>query len=76
MYSTNTKTDAETVTMDELIKIRGNVSIPIVVIGGINKNTVSEFKNRGIDGIAVVSAIVSENDVENAARSLKKMFIG
>jgi thiamine-phosphate pyrophosphorylase len=74
MFATGTKTDAVLVTMNELKKIRAAVSLPIVVIGGINKNTVSQFVDMGIDGIAVISAIISEKDIALAARQLKKLF--
>ncbi len=74
MYATGTKNDAEIVTIDELDSIRRAVRIPIVVIGGINKKTIPNFKHRGIDGIAVVSAIVAQPDVENAARELLEMW--
>lgn len=74
MYSTDTKTDARPVTMEELKKIRTNVDIPIVVIGGINMNTLGNFKNMGIDGLAVVSAIVAQPDVEKAAKDMYEAF--
>lgn len=74
MYSTSTKTDAEIVTMDELERIRRAVNIPIVVIGGINEKTIPNFKNKGIDGLAVVSAIVAKEDITEAAKNLLKLF--
>ena len=73
MFATDTKTDAKVVSMEELDRIRREVSIPIVVIGGINKTTLPDFIGKGIDRIAVVSAIVSQNDIESAARELKSM---
>ena len=74
MYATGTKTDAELVTLDELDRIRSKVDIPIVVLGGVNKTTIPNFKGRGIDGIAVVSAIVSQPDVKLAAGELLKLW--
>ena len=74
MYSTDTKTDARPFTMEELKEIRKNVDIPIVVIGGINMNTLGNFKNMGIDGLAVVSAIVAQPDVEKAAKDMYEAF--
>ena len=74
MYSRDTKTDARPVTMEELKEIRKNVDIPIVVIGGINMNTLGNFKNMGIDGLAVVSAIVAQPDVEKAAKDMYEAF--
>lgn len=74
MYATNTKTDAKIVTIDELKKIRNAVDIPIVVIGGINKNTLENFKGFGIDGLAVVSAVIAAHDIKSAASEIVSMF--
>lgn len=74
MFATGTKTDASIVIMEELEKIRQAVSIPIVVIGGINSRTLSQFKGKGIDGISVVSAIVAQPDPEAAARELLALW--
>ena len=74
MYATQTKTDADIVTMEELRRIRAAVNIPIVVIGGINKNTLGNFKEMGIDGLAVVSAVVAQADITAAAKELIQLF--
>ena len=74
MYATATKTDTRPVSMEELLKIRAAVKIPIVVIGGINKQTLGNFKGTGVDGLAVVSAIVAQPNPEAAARELLRMW--
>ena len=74
MFATGTKTDAAIVSMEELEAIRRAVSIPIVVIGGINRNTIPAFRGKGIDGAAVVSAIVAQPDPEAAARELLQLW--
>lgn len=74
MFATGTKTDAKLVSMETLEEIRARVKIPAVVIGGINKNTARLFKGKA-DGIAVVSAIVSQPDPERAARELKELWL-
>lgn len=74
MYATATKTDTRPVSMEELLKIRAAVKIPIVVIGGINQQTLGNFKGTGVDGLAVVSAIVAQPDPEAAARELLRMW--
>ena len=76
MFPTGTKTDAESVSMEELQKIRTAVSLPIVVIGGINKGNAGRFKPMGIDGLAVVSAIIAQSDIKAAAAELKDLFCG
>lgn len=76
MYATATKDDACIVTMDALRQIRQAVSLPIVVIGGINEQTAPHFRDTGVDGLAVVSAIVAKEDIEGAARTLIRRFRG
>ena len=74
MFPTGTKTDADSVSMEELQKIRTAVSLPVVVIGGINKGNTGRFKPMGIDGLAVVSAIIAQSDIKAAAAELKDLF--
>ncbi len=74
MFATNTKDDAEIVTIEELKQIREQVSVPIVVIGGINMHTLEQFKGYGIDGLAVVSAVMAAKDVKQAAADLVAAF--
>ncbi|WP_252226582.1 thiamine phosphate synthase [Clostridium sp. ZBS2] len=75
MYSTGTKKDATSTTMNELKKIMKKVSIPVVGIGGINKERVKDFKETNIDGLAIVSAIIAQKDIEKATRELKEEFL-
>lgn len=74
MYQTDTKTDAQTVTMEELKAIRSEVDVPIVVIGGINQKTMDNFKGMGIDGLAVVSAVIAADNIEQAAQDMAAAF--
>ena len=74
MYTTGTKKDADHTSMEELKKIRENVTIPIVVIGGINKENIVDFKNTGIDGLAIVSAIIAQKDILKSTSEIKKVF--
>ena len=74
MFSTGTKTDACLVSMDELRSIRLKVNLPIVVIGGISKRNAAGFKSTGIDGLAVVSAIIAQDDIVAAAAEMKRLF--
>lgn len=74
MFPTKTKTNARYVSKQELSQIRKAVSLPIVIIGGINKTTLYDFKGMGLDGIAVVSAVVAQPDVEAVAKDLYKSW--
>jgi len=75
MYATGTKKDANPTSMEELKKIRESVSLPIVVIGGISKERIKDFDGMGIDGLAIVSAIIAQKDIVEATRELKNIFI-
>ncbi|HEY5583907.1 MAG TPA: thiamine phosphate synthase [Ruminiclostridium sp.] len=74
LYSTNTKTDVNVISIRELIKIRKAVSLPIVGIGGINKGNAGKLSEIGIDGIAVVSAVIAQKDIKQAAKELIEIF--
>jgi len=75
MFATGTKSDADRTSMEELRRIRDAVSLPIVVIGGIDQTTVHTVQEIGIDGIAVASAIVAQPDPAKAARDLKRILL-
>ena len=47
------------------------MDIPVIAIGGITRENVIELKGTGICGIAVISAIFAQQDIEEAARTLK-----
>lgn len=74
MQPTGTKTDARLTAMPELAKIRARVALPIVVIGGIGPGNAFGFAQAGVDGLAVVSAIVAQPDITAAARALRAEF--
>ena len=72
MYPTGTKKDAIAVTPEALSAICQAVDIPVVAIGGVNKDRLEPLKGTGVDGVAVVSAIFAAEDIEKATRELKE----
>ncbi len=74
LFATNTKSDADVILQEKLVEIKKAVSIPIVGIGGINLQNAGEVAAAGIDGIAVVSAIISQKDIKGAAQELSSVF--
>ncbi|MFC7393893.1 thiamine phosphate synthase [Scopulibacillus cellulosilyticus] len=70
VFRTKTKGDATLIELDELTRIKEKVSIPVVAIGGITQDNVKELLDRNVDGVAVVSAILSQTDVKKAAEKL------
>ena len=76
MFPTGTKKNTRSVSMEGLAEIRRSVKIPIVVIGGVNEENCARFNGTGIEGLAVVSAIIARPDVKAAAARLKELFRG
>lgn len=72
VFKTNTKTDAKDLNMDTLKDICTSINIPVVAIGGIEKDNVDQLKGTHISGIAVVSAIMAQENISDAAKQLKK----
>ncbi len=73
MFSTSTKTDVNVLPTETLKAICHAVSIPVVAIGGINKTNIPKLSGTGVDGVALVSAIFSAEDIEKECRSLYKI---
>lgn len=79
MYPTDTKSDTSQVTVETLRDICRAVDIPVVAIGGIRADRIEPLKETGADGVAVVSAIFGQPDIEAAARGLREtaeMYLG
>ena len=74
MFPTKTKSDAKPVSAEELAAIRGAVPIPIVAIGGINRENAPGLMAVGIDGVAVVSAVLAQSDIRKAAKELRDIL--
>lgn len=71
VFQTGTKTDAREVEHSVLKEICTKVDIPVVAIGGITQNNVKELSGSGINGVAVISAIFAQKDIETATAKLK-----
>ena len=73
VFPTGSKADADDVSYETLRAICDAVDIPVIAIGGISTDNVLELSGSGICGIAVISAIFAKEDIENAARELRKL---
>lgn len=73
VFSTGTKEDTQELSRETLKEICAAVRIPVVAIGGINADNVESLSGTGICGVAVVSAIFAQKDIQNAVKSLRKL---
>ena len=72
VYGTPTKTDtAEPFGLEGLRKAVNMSMHPTVAIGGMNAGTIADVMAAGTDGVAVVSAICSAENIREAAAQLK-----
>ncbi|MGW8302307.1 MAG: thiamine phosphate synthase [Desulfobacterales bacterium] len=75
IYATPTKTDtALPLGLEGLREIRKAVRIPLVGIGGLNRDNAAKVIRNGADGVAVVSAIVAADDPQKAADALRQII--
>jgi thiamine-phosphate pyrophosphorylase len=70
VFPTSTKTDADSVSYEELKAICEAVKIPVVAIGGITADNLMELQGSGVAGIAVISAILAKKDISAATKEL------
>ncbi len=71
VFTTSTKTNTRPVTAETIRGIRSAVTIPFVVIGGVNSQNITQLYGLGIDGAAVISAVISQPDITEAARIMR-----
>lgn len=63
VFPTGSKDDAVEVDFDTLKAICEAVTIPVVAIGGITRDNVTQLSGSGICGVAVISAIYAQEDI-------------
>ncbi len=71
MFASSTKTDAVRIDYETFREICQAVEIPVVAIGGITKENISQIAGLGMDGIAVITAIFSAPDIQQACQELR-----
>ncbi len=73
MFVTSTKTDTYPIDYQIFKAICQATEIPVAAIGGITKENISQLAGLGMDGFALVSAIFSAQDIQQACRELKAL---
>lgn len=70
IFNTNSKKDANSVSLEVLTKICEKVDIPIVAIGGISERNMVLLKNIKLAGFAMIHAIFGANDIKIQCQKL------
>lgn len=74
MFSTTTKKDAQTTSFETLQQIAQEVSIPVVAIGGITEERITNFNHINIQGIAIVSEIMKASNIGEKVGQMRTKF--
>jgi len=73
IFPTATKVKTKITSVDTLKSICKEVPIPVCAIGGLNEENIHVVDNTGIDGVAVVRAIIKADNPEEKTRELLKI---
>ena len=71
VFGSTTKRNARPMTADNLQSICRAVTIPVVAIGGINRDNLYQLAGTGIRGAAMVSGIFAARDIEEECMLLR-----
>ena len=72
-FVSHTKGDAKPIAAEAMAATTAAVDIPVVAIGGITRENLPTLAGRGLDGVAVVSALFAQKDVKAAAAELRRL---
>jgi len=74
VYPTATKDDAVHVGLGTLHQVCATVQVPVVAIGGIDRDRAGAVIDAGARSIAVISAVMNDPDPALAAREISLLF--
>ena len=75
VYPTGTKKDTTVIGVESLKAIRAVTKLPFVGIGGVTLANYRDVLNAGADGAAIVSAILSANDIESTVQKFVQLSL-
>lgn len=77
IFSTATKADHDPIVgLEGLRAARASTTLPLFAIGGITADRVGEILAAGANGVAVISAILKAQDLEQAIRTFQRPWSG
>lgn len=70
VFPSKTKEDVAAIGLDHMRELKERSAVPVVAIGGITMKNIDSVLDTGVDGVAIVSAIL-EGDVESNCRAFR-----
>jgi len=75
VYPTQSKSDiGEPIGAEGLRAIKTSVAVPVIAIGGISQDNLQEVKAAGADGIAVISAVLGQANIQASSQELLRSW--
>jgi len=74
VFPTTSVAQCEIVPLDTIRSAKSSTHLPVFASGGINLGNAHLVLEAGVDGIAVISAILNAHDPEQAAKSFKDII--
>lgn len=76
IFETKTKPDAGKPSgLQLLIDLKENIKIPYVAIGGINEYNIKSVLDTGTRAVAIISAIITKDNVEEECKKFRKLIL-
>jgi thiamine-phosphate pyrophosphorylase len=72
-FASTMKPSAVAASPDLLRQARREIALPLVAIGGITVHNAAQLLEAGADALAVISAVFSATDIQDAARQFSKL---
>ncbi|MBF0458561.1 MAG: thiamine phosphate synthase [Nitrospirae bacterium] len=75
VYETASKAKyGEPIGVDIILKVRHRVKLPVFAVGGIKPHNVKEVMDNGADGIAVISGILSSDNISDVTEKYMELL--
>ncbi|HHT9131785.1 MAG TPA: thiamine phosphate synthase [Candidatus Tripitaka californicus] len=72
VFTTHSKKGDIPIGSGTILQVKERVGIPVIALGGINKETAAEALENKADGLAVISAIIAHRDPKIHAQDLRR----
>ena len=74
LFPTYSKPNARPASLETLRSVKKGLSVPVCGIGGITSDNIKSVLDCGVEMAAVIRAVISAPNVENATRALATLF--
>ncbi|MGM0396727.1 MAG: thiamine phosphate synthase [Bacillota bacterium] len=73
VFQTNTKKDAQLITLTELSRIVSSTNKPVFAIGGINSENIDKLKSTGVQGVCLSEGLMDSPNPEELIEKIRNM---